>query len=95
MRFGKDKILALLDAGGVGADGAPVPYAEPFEPVAAKDSEAGTVLSLLKEYGVVTVPGESFGSQGTGYLRISYASSMEDLIEAGNKFEQFAQTYKK
>ena len=50
---------------------------------------------LLKEYGVVTVPGESFGSQGAGYLRISYASSMEDLIEAGNKFEQFAQTYKK
>ncbi|HIU67084.1 MAG TPA: bifunctional phosphoribosyl-AMP cyclohydrolase/phosphoribosyl-ATP pyrophosphatase, partial [Candidatus Caccomorpha excrementavium] len=55
MRFGKDKILALLDAGGVGADGAPVPYAEPFEPVAAKDSEAGTVLSLLKEYGVAGV----------------------------------------
>lgn len=55
MRFGKDKILVLLDAGGVGADGAPVPYAEPFEPVASKDSEAGTVLSLLKEYGAAGV----------------------------------------
>lgn len=50
---------------------------------------------LLHKYGVVCVPGESFGRQGAGYLRISYASSMEDLIEAGNKFEQFAKDHKK
>lgn len=45
---------------------------------------------LLQKYGVVSVPGESFGREGAGYLRISYASSMEDLIEAGNRLEQFA-----
>lgn len=51
-------------------------------------NEAANIL--LHEYGVVCVPGESFGRQGAGYLRLSYASSMEDLIEAGNRFEQFA-----
>jgi len=45
---------------------------------------------LLKEYGVVTVPGESFGKEGAGYIRISYASSMENLIEAVNKIKAFA-----
>lgn len=48
---------------------------------------------LLSEYGVVTVPGESFGSQGAGYFRMSYASSMDDLKKAGDQFEAFAKKY--
>ena len=44
---------------------------------------------LLNEYGVVTVPGESFGKEGTGYIRLSYASSMENLIEAVDKLKAF------
>lgn len=56
-------------------------------------TEAANIL--LEKYGLVTVPGESFGSEGAGYLRISYASSMEDLITAGNQFEKFAKDYLK
>jgi len=36
-------------------------------------------MYLLKEAGVVTVPGEPFGAPG--YIRISYAATMETLIE--------------
>ena len=34
---------------------------------------------LLEEYGVVTVPGSGFGDVGEGYLRLSFANSMERL----------------
>jgi aspartate/methionine/tyrosine aminotransferase len=37
---------------------------------------------LLDEAGVATVPGECFGSSGAGHIRVSYANSMENLIEA-------------
>ena len=49
-RFGRDKILVLLDASGMGTDGAPLPFAEPFAPVKTENGER-TVLSMLKEYG--------------------------------------------
>jgi aspartate/methionine/tyrosine aminotransferase len=37
---------------------------------------------LLDEAGVATVAGTSFGELGEGYLRFSYASSREAIIEA-------------
>ena len=37
---------------------------------------------LLDEAKVAMVPGSAFGSEGEGYLRISYACSYEDLVEA-------------
>ncbi|MFQ6076570.1 MAG: pyridoxal phosphate-dependent aminotransferase [Candidatus Bathyarchaeia archaeon] len=36
---------------------------------------------LLYEAGVSTLPGTSFGEYGEGYLRFSYATSMEDIKE--------------
>jgi aminotransferase len=44
---------------------------------------------LLKKYKVAVVPGTAFGSQYSDYLRISYASSFENLKEALNRMEQF------
>lgn len=44
---------------------------------------------LLKEYKVAVVPGTAFGACGEGYIRISYASSMENLKEALNRMEEF------
>ncbi len=40
---------------------------------------------LLDNAGVALVPGSAFGSEGEGYLRISYACSYEDLQEAAKK----------
>jgi len=37
---------------------------------------------LLEKAGVATVPGECFGKNGAGHIRISYANSMENLKKA-------------
>jgi aspartate/methionine/tyrosine aminotransferase len=37
---------------------------------------------LLNEAGVATIAGTSFGAQGEGFLRFSYAASTDDIREA-------------
>jgi len=44
---------------------------------------------LLKEEKVAVVPGTAFGACGEGFIRISYASSMENLKEALRRIERF------
>lgn len=44
---------------------------------------------LLKEEKVAVVPGTAFGSCGEGFLRISYAYSIDDLKIALGRIEQF------
>ena len=44
---------------------------------------------LLKEEKVAVVPGSAFGECGEGYLRISYAYSLEDLKKALDKHGRF------
>ena len=38
-------------------------------------------MYLLEECKVVTVPGTAFGKQGEGYIRLSFATSLEDIKE--------------
>ena len=44
---------------------------------------------LLKEYKVACVPGNAFGPSGEGFIRISYAYSIDHIKEAMNRLEQF------
>ena len=44
---------------------------------------------LLDEEHVAVVPGSAFGDCGDGYLRISYAYSLEDLKVALGRLENF------
>jgi len=44
---------------------------------------------LLKEHKVAVVPGSVFGQSGEGFLRCSYATSREELIEALDRMETF------
>ncbi len=44
---------------------------------------------LLKEQKVAVVPGDVFGECGAGYLRCSYATSREELVEALARIEAF------
>lgn len=44
---------------------------------------------LLKEEKVAVVPGSVFGDSGEGFIRCSYAASLEDLNEALNRMERF------
>ncbi len=52
-------------------------------------------LQLLEKENVAVVPGSAFGRCGEGYLRISYAYSLEDLKEALARLEHFVQTFGK
>ncbi|MFC4551617.1 MULTISPECIES: pyridoxal phosphate-dependent aminotransferase [Halorussus] len=43
---------------------------------------------LLSEYGVVAVPGEGFGEAGSGYLRLSFANSLDRIEEGMDRIEE-------
>ena len=49
---------------------------------------------LLEEAKVVVVPGSGFGKHGEGYIRISYATSYENLEEAMNRIEKALKSLK-
>ncbi len=51
-------------------------------------------LKLLNEEKVVVVPGTAFGECGEGFLRISYAYSLDDLKVALNRLEKFIKKIK-
>ena len=44
---------------------------------------------VLEEAGVAVLAGEPFGKYGTGYIRISFANSTENLIEAIDRIQEF------
>ena len=45
-------------------------------------------LGLLKEYGVACVPGSAFGPSGAGFVRMSYATSLEKIKQAVERLER-------
>ncbi|USZ68475.1 pyridoxal phosphate-dependent aminotransferase [Halorussus salilacus] len=45
---------------------------------------------LLDEYGVVTAPGDGFGEAGEGYIRLSFANSVERIGEGLDRIEEMA-----
>ncbi len=48
---------------------------------------------LLEEEGVSTTPGSVFGESGEGYVRMSYATSLETIGEAVKKIKAFVNNY--
>lgn len=46
-------------------------------------------IRLLKDYGVACVPGSAFGSCGAGFVRMSYATSMEKIRLAVERLGRF------
>ncbi len=55
----------------------------------------GFALQILKEAGVAVTPGIDFGSGAEGYIRISYAYSMENLSEGVSRLAKFIEGLKK
>lgn len=49
---------------------------------------------LLMEEKVAVVPGNAFGASGEGFVRCSYASSMENIKEALRRIERFVNHHK-
>lgn len=52
------------------------------------------VEQLLLEEKVAVVPGNAFGASGEGFIRCSYASSMENIKEALKRIEAFINRHK-
>ncbi|WP_368315224.1 aminotransferase class I/II-fold pyridoxal phosphate-dependent enzyme, partial [Megasphaera massiliensis] len=50
---------------------------------------------LVQEEKVAVVPGTAFGEQGEGFVRISYATSMETIQEALKRMGRFVEKYRK
>lgn len=50
---------------------------------------------LLQSKHVAVVPGDAFGKSGEGYIRISYAYSLEHIITALDRIEEFLRELKK
>ncbi|HWA45978.1 MAG TPA: pyridoxal phosphate-dependent aminotransferase [Hypericibacter adhaerens] len=50
--------------------------------MSSKQVETG----LLNDAGIATIAGTSFGSHGEGYIRVSYANSLENIAEAMRRF---------
>jgi len=44
---------------------------------------------LLQEERVAVVPGDAFGPSGAGYVRCSYATSLENIREAVRRIQRF------
>ncbi len=49
------------------------------------------VFELLESTGVALTPGIDFGSNGEGYIRLSYTNSMENISEGLKRLEKFFQ----
>ncbi len=52
-------------------------------------------MRLLEEEGVCSTPGSVFGKCGEGHIRLSYATSLETIIEAMGKIKGFVEKYSK
>lgn len=50
---------------------------------------------LLKRYHVAIVPGEAFGKCGAGFARISYAYSVNHIVEGLDRIQKFIEEIKK
>ncbi len=53
------------------------------------------VTRLLEEERVACVPGDAFGPSGAGYVRCSYANSLENVEEAVQRIARFARKYQR
>jgi aspartate/methionine/tyrosine aminotransferase len=50
---------------------------------------------LLNEAGVACLWGTAFGAHGDGYLRFSYANSLENILEAIARIKKVSAAWKK
>ncbi|MHA1821546.1 MAG: pyridoxal phosphate-dependent aminotransferase, partial [Promethearchaeota archaeon] len=52
------------------------------------------VMDLIKEKNVVTTPGNVFGKNGEGHIRISFTRPINELKEAIDKIKEFIENFK-
>ena len=88
-RARSDELLGKLDSGGL-----PSSHPSGAFYVWTDVSEAGLpsmdfARSLIEQEHVAVAPGSAFGELGEGYVRLSLASSREDLLEGASRLARF------
>ena len=88
-RARRDELLAILDSGGL-----PSSHPSGAFYVWTDVSEAGIpsmdfARSLIEREHVAVAPGSAFGELGEGYVRLSLASSREDLLDGASRLARF------
>jgi aspartate aminotransferase len=88
-RTRRDELLGILDRGGL-----PSSHPSGAFYVWADVSEAGApsmdfARSLIEREHVAVAPGSAFGELGEGYVRLSLASSREDLLDGASRLVRF------
>lgn len=63
-------------------------------PAGYPQSSMGFCVDLAKQQQVALIPGLAFGESGEGYVRVSYAASMELLHEAMERLRKYMNTVK-
>ncbi len=58
-------------------------------PINSKENSMEFALNLVKNAKVAVVPGSAFSPVGEGYFRLSYACSMENIVEGLNRMEAY------
>jgi len=54
-------------------------------------NSADICMKLLDEFSVAAIPGDGFGAEG--YIRISYAASIEEIKKGLDRIEEFVKKY--
>jgi aspartate/methionine/tyrosine aminotransferase len=57
------------------------------------DDSYKLAFDILEKAQVGVTPGIDFGANGEGYLRFSYANSLENIIEGMNRLEKYIQEF--
>jgi aspartate/methionine/tyrosine aminotransferase len=52
-------------------------------------------FQILEQAGVAVTPGVDFGPGGEGYIRISYANSLENIDEGMSRLQAFLAEHRK
>ncbi len=90
----RDLVVGRLNAAGL-ACGSPGGAFYVFPSVASTGlSERDFAYGLLDSQKVAVVPGTAFGENGKGYVRASFATGFEHLVEACDRIERFVNTAK-
>ncbi len=84
----RDAIVGLLNAIEGVTCTLPMGAFYAFANFKAIEPDSFRLASYLLENGVAAVPGRAFGKQGEGFLRLSYATSMENIKEGVSRIEK-------
>ena len=85
----RDELLEALDRGGLTSSrpsGAFYVWTDISE---ANTPSMDFAKSLIERERVAVAPGSAFGELGEGYVRLSLASSREDLLEGASRLVRF------